>query len=247
MSYIASDLTRVVKEVISVSSPLCQITRLTKRLLPATLPVLTGKKSMVVAEVWSCIGVGCLCAYYRAGEGSGNPCLCQFLCWHTGNGEALPTTDLTDAIDNVVHQALVLAIHALSSLALGALSIQDAGGAISVVDLNAVGALEHWVSLDYLVIILPPSGGLGRTVPPPPLAHQKYQSTTNHITFLLLPVLQFHVVDTNTPNFPLVFYNNTIFRIGAAGNHGSIGRRGSIHAKEFLYTTPCPCWYPVLQ
>jgi len=75
--------------------------------------------------------------------GSDDPCLCQFFCWHTGNGEALPSANLTNTIDNIVHQALMLTLHALSSLALGALSIQDAGGAIAVVDLNAIVALEH--------------------------------------------------------------------------------------------------------
>ena len=42
------------------------------------------------------------------------------------------------------------------------------------------------------------------------LSHQKYQSSTNHIAYLLLPVPQFRVVDAHSPNFPRVLVNNTI-------------------------------------
>jgi hypothetical protein len=51
---------------------------------------------------------------------------------------------------------------------------------------------ESWVrSLDYLVIILPASGGSGRTVPLVGLAHLVSQLDTEDIGFLLAPVPQF--------------------------------------------------------
>ena len=77
--------------------------------------------------------------------GSGDRCLCHFLCWHNGNGEALPTANLTDSLYHLVHHAVMLGIASLDSLALGALSIQDAGGVVAVVDFDAVGRLQHWV------------------------------------------------------------------------------------------------------
>ena len=111
---------------------------------------------------------------------------------------------------------------------------------------NAIGGSGGFhPSLVYLLIIQTLDGWGSTSVPPLGLAHQKYQSTTNHITYLLLPVPQSHVVDTNTPNFPLVFYNNTIFHNGAAENHVSTVPGGSVHEKEFLYTTLWSCRYPI--
>jgi len=45
----------------------------------------------------------------------------------------------------------MLGVASLHRLALGALSVQDAGGFVAVVDFDAVGRLQHWGrSLDYL-------------------------------------------------------------------------------------------------
>jgi len=47
----------------------------------------------------------------------------------------------------------MLGVASLGGLALRALSIQDAGGVVAVVDFDAVGGLQHWgVPLTTLVV-----------------------------------------------------------------------------------------------
>ena len=104
---------------------------------------------------------------------------------------------------------------------------------------------RHWCcSLDYPVIIVPASGGLETTVPPFELAHRFSHSYSLDTEFFPVPVLLFHVVDTNTHTFQQVLYNNTFFHNGTAENLPPTAAGGSVHAKEFLYTTPrtyaCP-------
>ena len=62
---------------------------------------------------------------------------------------------MADTLHNLISYALMLAVHALSSGATLALSIQDAGGQILVADFDAVEAVSsHGVSpsVDALII-----------------------------------------------------------------------------------------------
>ena len=101
-------------------------------------------------------------------------------------------------------------------------------------------------SLDYFVII----AGSGNPVEVSgqfnQLAHPLSHLTTDHITLLLPPVPQFHVVDPHNRNFALVRVNNTIFHIGIAGHHVSTVPDGSVHEKEFLHTFLYP-YVPEVQ
>ena len=64
----------------------------------------------------------------------------HFVCWHTGDGETLDlTVKLTPVLDNLVHDAIVLTLHALGSLALAFLTeIHDRLHCILRVDLDLV-------------------------------------------------------------------------------------------------------------
>ncbi len=111
---------------------------------------------------------------------------------------------------------------------------------------GVVGGESHGRrSLDYLVIILPPSGDSGSSMPLPELDHTPCLSGTPDIVSLPVPVPLFRVVDTNTHNFQQVLYNNTFFRNGLAANRPPTAEDGSVRAKEFLYTFPHPYEYPV--
>ena len=119
---------------------------------------------------------------------------------------------------------------------------------INVVQLifNNVGALfvGHWCSVLIRSIIAPVSGDLERTVPLRQLSQDFYLTSIRGTVLLPYIVLLPRVVDANTHTFPLVLYNNTIFRNGSAGNHVSTVPGASVHVKEFLSTTPytyrCP-------
>ena len=99
--------------------------------------------------------------------------------------------------------------------------------------------------LDYLCIIMPVSGGSGRTVPLWNPSTRFYQTNTASIVFLLAHVPLFHAVDTNSHKIRLVLYHNTFFRDASAANLPPTAAGGSVHAKEFLYTTPPPYEYEV--
>lgn len=67
------------------------------------------------------------------------------------NVKALPTTNLTDAIHNLIGETVDLCVASLDSLATVALSIQGAHGVISIGDEDAVEGVGHRVyPLDYL-------------------------------------------------------------------------------------------------
>ena len=93
-------------------------------------------------------------------------------------------------------------------------------------------------SLDYFVII----AGSGNPVEVSgqfnQLAHSISHLTTDHIALLLPPVPQFHVVDPNSHNSPPVLDNTSFFHDETAENHLPTVPDGSVHEKEFLYTTP---------
>ena len=93
-------------------------------------------------------------------------------------------------------------------------------------------------SLDYLHIIMPPDGSETPAVTLVQLAHSIPHLTTDHIVLLLPPVPQFHVVDPNNHNSPPVLDNISFFHDETAENHLPTVPDGSVHEKEFLYTTP---------
>ena len=72
------------------------------------------------------------------------------------------------------------------------------------------------------------------------LAHSIRQTNTPDIVFLLAPVPLFRVLDANSPHFPCILYHNTFFRFATAVNRLPTAVDGSVHVKEFLYTTPPP-------
>jgi len=98
---------------------------------------------------------------------------------------------------------------------------------------------------DYLVIILPASGGWGNGVPLLELAHSIHHTNTPDIGFLLAPVPLFRVPDANSPHLPYILYHNTFFRFGVAVNLLPTAAGASVHVKEFVYTTLGPYGYSV--
>jgi hypothetical protein len=82
-------------------------------------------------------------------------------------------------------------------------------------------------------------------VPLSGLSTHSSQTDTPDIVFLLVLLPQFRVVDANSRIFQRVLYNNTFFRIEPAVNRLPTVAGGSIHAKEFLYTTPPPYEFEV--
>ena len=85
---------------------------------------------------------------------------------------------------------------------------------------------------------MPPDGSETPAVTLVRLAHSISHLTTDHIALLLPPVPQFHVVDPNNHNSPPVLDNNSFFHDETAENHLPTVPDGSVHEKEFLYTTP---------
>ena len=110
---------------------------------------------------------------------------------------------------------------------------------------GVVGGESHgFRSLDYSVIIAGAWGGWRGTVPPSQLAHPAFPVDTPDIESPPVPVPLFRVVDTNTRNLQHILYHNTFFHVSGAENRLPTASGVSVHAKEFLYTTPRPYTCP---
>jgi hypothetical protein len=93
-------------------------------------------------------------------------------------------------------------------------------------------------SLEYFVIITGSGNPVEISGQFNQLAHSIPHLTTDHIALLLPPVPQFHVVDPNSHNSPPVLDNTSFFHDETAENHLPTVPDGSVHEKEFLYTSP---------
>ena len=60
--------------------------------------------------------------------------LCHLLKRHTLDLQALPTTDVTDTIDHLIHHVVVLTVQTTDALSRRASDVEDAGGVVAVVD-----------------------------------------------------------------------------------------------------------------
>jgi len=164
---------------------------------------------------------------------------------HSLNMKTFPPTNLTDCLYHLIGDTVDLTVTTFDGRTLAFLTIQSAHGFVFIGDEDAVKGVGHQVlSLDYLSIIRIWSVDWESRWTVPRLAHSADHSDTTRITFLLLPLLLFHVVDANSHTFRLVLYNNTIFHNGIAVNPVPTASDELIHAKEFVYTNLYPYRYP---
>ena len=106
--------------------------------------------------------------------GSGKTAAGHLLRCHVLNVKTLPTTNLTDAIYNLIGETVDLSVAPLDSLAAVTLSIQGAHTVISIGDEDAVEGVGHRVSpLDYLSSIGHPGGSRRGSVPPSQLVWKR--------------------------------------------------------------------------
>ena len=143
--------------------------------------------------------------------GSADVTIDHYVSWHTGDGVTLDLLGvLTPVVHHLIHNAIVLTVGTLGSGASSCLTeVDDGDHRVLGVDLNLVEAVlddldGHAVSLDYFVIIQHRRDGWADQWTPCQLVHLVYQSDTIHIVFLLPLLPQSHVVDANSPTFPLV-------------------------------------------
>jgi len=77
--------------------------------------------------------------------------LCHLLKRHTLDLQALPTTNLTDTIDHLIHHVVVLTVKTTDALSSRASDVEDAGGVVAVVDGDFV-SVHRVVPLTTLVV-----------------------------------------------------------------------------------------------
>jgi len=77
--------------------------------------------------------------------------LCHLLKRHTLDLQALPTTNLTDTIDHLIHHIVVLTVQTTDALGSRASDVEDAGGIVAVVDGDFV-SVHRVVPLTTLVV-----------------------------------------------------------------------------------------------
>lgn len=66
-------------------------------------------------------------------EGSERP-LCHLIKRYTLDLKALPSTDVTDTIDHLIHHVVVLTVQTTDALGRRASDVEDAGAVVAVVD-----------------------------------------------------------------------------------------------------------------
>ena len=139
-----------------------------------------------------------MCLLYGR-SGSADLTTHHYVGWHTGDGVAADLLrDCAPGRNSLIHNAVVLTVHALSSAALAALAEIGDGVLRSIlgVDLNLVEGVHGCLPVDALIIAAPECRMTQMVCASP--------TGTRHIDFLPVPVQLSHVVDPHNPNLKRV-------------------------------------------